>query len=233
MSMYSSLKHLWMLVPRSLRSSASNSPVLGQAIQALRRVTATHNDLYSAEYFEYLDTVAATSAEAIAGSVVRDLAPGTALDVGCGTGAVLVALRRRGVHVAGLEYADAAIGMCRGRNLDVKKFNLEADDLSAHGEQFDVVISTEVAEHLDARFADRYVDLLAQSAPLVVFTAATPGQGGTDHVNEQPHSYWIDKFGHRGFQLDAEISQRWRKEWKAGGTAVWYYSNAMVFRRGA
>jgi hypothetical protein len=52
-----------------------------------------------------------------------------------------------------------------------------------------MVTSFEVAEHIPERLEDRYVDMLCLLGNLIVISAATPGQGGMDHVNEQPHAY--------------------------------------------
>lgn len=98
---------------------------------------------------------------------------------------------------------------------------------------FDVAISMEVAEHLPKRYADRLVGLLAALAPTVVFSGATPGQGGMDHVNEQPHEYWITKFEARGFRYELELTDRWRRQWEVDGVASFYHRNLMIFRRRA
>jgi hypothetical protein len=69
-------------------------------------------------------------------------------------------------------------------------------------------------------------------APRVVFTAATPGQGGgADHVNEQPHEYWIKKFEQRGYDLMEDLSAKWKAEWADRGVAGCYFLNIMVFER--
>ena len=75
-------------------------------------------------------------------------------------------------------------------------------------------------------------DLLTRLAPVILFTAASPGQGGTDHVNEQPPSYWMAKFRERGFEHERDQSQRWSDTWKAAADVEsWYYENLMIFRR--
>jgi hypothetical protein len=89
----------------------------------------------------------------------------------------------------------------------------------------------EVAEHLPKSCARRFVQLLTALSPLVVFTAATPGQGGVDHVNEQPHEYWIDLFQSQGFQFDHRLSVEWRGQWEAAGVASFYHRNLMIFRQ--
>jgi len=140
-------------------------------------------------------------------------------------------LRRRGCQVLGLEYSEAALRYCRSRDLDVRKFDLERDTL-ADDQTFDVAISIEVAEHLPEKISGRYVALLARLSSVIVFTAAPPGQGGHDHVNEQPPSYWISKFQALGFAYDEELSRLWRESWREKAVvAYWYFQNLMIFRR--
>jgi len=65
--------------------------------------------------------------------------------------------------------------------------------------KYDLVLCLEVAEHLSPLFAGRLVDNICNHTDTVFFSAATPGQGGYNHLNEQPHSYWVEKFEKRGF----------------------------------
>jgi len=180
-----------------------------------------HDAIYDSDY--YASTVegpAVSSAEAISQSILLDLRPNTIVDVGCGTGALLEALRRRGCQVLGLEYSEAALRYCRSRDLDVRKFDLERDTL-ADDRTFDV-----------EKISGHYVALLARLSSVVVFTAAPPGQGGHDHVNEQPPSYWISKFQALGFAYDEELSRLWRESWREKAVvAYWYFQNVMIFRR--
>jgi hypothetical protein len=138
----------------------------------------------------------------------------------------------RGVLVEGLEYSSDRLKRCQERELPVHRFDLESGAEPPIAEVFDVVISLEVAEHLPPAVADRFVDLLAGRARrTVVFSAATPGQGGVDHVNEQPHRYWIERFEKRGFRFDEERSRAWRDSWHGTGVAWWYRRNLMLFHR--
>jgi hypothetical protein len=45
-----------------------------------------------------------------------------------------------------------------------------------------------------------------QKAKYVIATHAFPGQGGHHHVNEQPYSYWVQKFAEYGFKFSAAES---------------------------
>lgn len=186
---------------------------------------------YDAEYFlRDIDGPATASAPIMATSILRDFAPKSVIDIGCGTGALLAQLRNEGCSVVGLEYAAAARELCAKRGLDAIAFDIMYDNFDAP-RPYDVVISMEVAEHLPEHVADRYVDLLARLGKNIVLTAATPGQGGTDHVNEQPHEYWIKKFEQRNRILDWTLTSNWRAAWRdSGHVQSWYYNNLLVFR---
>jgi SAM-dependent methyltransferase len=192
---------------------------------------AGREDLYSDEYYVYVDREASKSAPTIASFLLSWGDARRIVDVGCGTGALLSELRDRGVKVTGLEYSKAALKICQKRGLDVLRFNVEDEEFPQIGE-FDVAVCFEVAEHLSAKFADSLVALLVHLAPRVVFTAATPGQGGgADHVNEQPHEYWISKFAQRHFQLHTDLTVEWRRHWEKAGVSDFYSKNVMVFER--
>jgi cyclopropane fatty-acyl-phospholipid synthase-like methyltransferase len=174
---------------------------------------------------------ACRSASAIAKSIPADLNPQTVMGVGCGTGALPEVLREQGCKVAGLEYAESALKYCSDRKLEVQKFDLERMSLTDQ-RIYDLAISTEVAEHLPDACADRYVAFLTGLSSWIVFTAASPGQGGTDHVNEQPASYWISKFKSQGFERQETLSNRWKCAWERSGTVEsHYYQNLLIFRK--
>ncbi len=191
-----------------------------------------HDAIYSSDY--YANTVewpAERSADVIAESILLSFRANSLVDVGCGTGAVLYALQRRGCRVLGLEYSQAALRYCHLRKIDVRRFDLERDTYMGD-RNFDVAISMEVAEHLPEKTAGRYVKLLTELSDVIVFTAARPNQGGRGHVNEQPPSYWIAKFQFSGFAYDDRMSRDLRESWRSSDSlASWYWQNLMIFRR--
>lgn len=188
--------------------------------------------LYRRGYFRMVDATSARSAEPMAASIAAAFAPARVIDYGCGTGSLLSAFRRLGVDVAGTEYSRLARRMCEAKGLAPLPVDLREPPSKPPFGRADVAMSFEVAEHLPAAAADGFVALVAATAPIVIFSAATPGQGGQGHVNEQPHEYWISKFENRGMLCDHERSVAFRESWRSGGVDCWYSENVLVFRQG-
>lgn len=148
----------------------------------------------------------------------------TLIDVGCGTGCWLSATEGLGLErVVGVDGP-----WVRRQDLEIPADRFRAVDLTGEWEagRFDLAMSLEVAEHLPAESADRFVAKLCSLAPIVLFSAAIPGQGGQHHVNEQWPGYWIEKFEGQGFELFDILRPRL---WKDGEIPYWYRQNMMLF----
>ena len=195
--------------------------------------SAQHDDIYDVAFYnETRETYMANSSNTIVGSVVNAFSPHSVVDVGCGTGMLLLEFKKHRISCEGLEYSDIAINICRRRGLKVIQFDLEHDSVGADIKA-DVAISMEVAEHLPEECADHFVDVLCAIADTIIITAAEPNPTsfGTNHVNEQPKEYWIDKFSIRGYDYDRALSERWRKEWPEKQVAGFYASSLLIFKR--
>lgn len=218
-------------LPAPLRAIRwSNRLTRGLREWILRR-GGNHDEIYGREYHEkVIDPQAAASAPLMVKSLMEDLDPSSVVDVGCGTGQLLLSFQRAQVPGRGLEYSDAGLDICWKRNLDVLKFDLDQETICYW--RADLVVSAAVAEHLPEHCADRFVDLLCSIADQVVITATAPGQCGTDQVNEKPPFFWIEKFKRRSFRYDEAVSLRWRRDWEAAGVAACYCRSPMLFRRG-
>ena len=166
----------------------------------------------------------------IADILVSRLQFSSVIDLGCGSGFIIARLRELGKEVCGV---DGSVEALKAAPASVKE-SITLRDLTAplYLGQYDLVVCTEVAEHLEEEFAEIVVDnICANAKHLIFFTAATPGQGGHYHVNEQPHSYWIEKFSRRGFELDHDLTTQCRCELSQVISSVrWFVDNAMVFR---
>ena len=65
-------------------------------------------------------------------------------------------------------------------------------------------------------------------APVVLFSAAPPGQGGEHHLNEQPYDYWRALFRHQGY-----VAVDCLRPLLTRDTAIprWYRHNLMLYVR--
>lgn len=180
---------------------------------------------YDQNFYDQYTIGALRSARVILPLVLARLPVRSAVDVGCGRGAWLRALVELGVtDVAGYDgdYVD------RARLLtDPAKFT--AVDLRCGidpGRKFDLAISLEVAEHLTSEFAEPFIQHLVTAAPIVLFSAAIPGQGGTHHVNEQWQDYWREIF--QSFQFSPVDFVR-PETWTRTDVEFWYQQNLIVY----
>jgi cyclopropane fatty-acyl-phospholipid synthase-like methyltransferase len=133
--------------------------------------------------------------------------PTTVLDIGCGTGQAVNYLVDRGVDCVGLEGSQPAIDASPVHNR-IKLVNLNRP--VALGRMFDVVWSYEVAEHIHPKYTDAFLQTLTTHGPVIILSAARPGQGGVGHFNEQPPLYWIERIERRGFLHVAEASAQFQ-----------------------
>jgi SAM-dependent methyltransferase len=165
------------------------------------------------------------SANRILGILDRYLRPQSVLDVGCGIGTWLSVLKARGVSdLAGIDgpWLKPQDAVCDPSILKVT--DLEASfDL---GRRFDLVVCLEVAEHLSAQAAERFVESLTRHAPAILFSAAIPFQGGHHHVNEQFLIYWEKLFAtHRYRPLDIIRGPIWYEQ----DVHFWLRQNIVLF----
>lgn len=235
-STYGRLKSIWCgVLPKKARHAiyemCPRKDIYHSFIAKLQ-AGASHEEIYDKDYYDHLvDPPMQCSAPIMVASIQAEFNPSTVIDVGCGTGVLLGECVKMGWKAIGLEYADAGLEICHKRGIDARKFDIESEVPS--GLRADVVISTEVAEHLHEKYADRFVDLLCSISDKVVLTAAAPGSTGDDHVNEQPNEYWIQKMEDRNFHYEKALAEQWRVEWPKAGVHGIYYSTIMVFRRKA
>lgn len=154
--------------------------------------------VYNDTFFDYIDQGARRSAQALIGLMSDWLAPSSVLDLGCGRGVWLDEWTQAGARdVLGVDgdYVNRA-------TLAIPQASFMSADLTAPltlQRRFDLAQSLEVGEHLPTPASDVLVDSLTRAADRVLFSAAVVGQGGEFHVNEQPLSFWQDKFAARGF----------------------------------
>ncbi len=148
--------------------------------------------------------------------------PETLLDVGCGPGHLVRLSRSMGVEAVGVDQF-ASDNMW-----------LACEDLTClkHLPPVEAVICWEVAEHIESKHADHLCDLLVGATQqYLLFSAAIPNQGGSGHVNEQPHTYWEIKLSRRGLELDVMLTSHLRRVFTDIASRAWWYGqNIMAFK---
>ena len=151
------------------------------------------------------------------------------LDIGCGNGYFLEAFPSHTDRI-GIEASPHCLPEAH-RDIRRRILLLDASIQFILGCQYELVICTEVGEHLPEVASDTLVNNITNHAHyMVFFSAATPGQGGHDHLNEQPHEYWIEKFSERGFTVDEKRTKEIR-EFAATTALSWIRDNAIMFTR--
>jgi len=165
------------------------------------------------------------SAQQVVGLVLSLIEPRSVVDVGCGLGAWLSVFGENGVNeLTGLDgdYVDA-------NKLLIPRERFFPSDLTrriSHRSRYDLVVSLEVAEHLPASRATSFVQDLVALGPVILFSAAIPGQGGVHHVNEQWPEYWRDLFARHDY---VPIDCLRRRLWTNERVQVCYRQNMMFY----
>ncbi len=158
--------------------------------------------------------------------------PRSVCDFGCGNGFLLQFLAQRGVNVSGIEGSRASLDFIdsslRERVLIRNLAEIVDTDV------YDLVISTEVAEHLPKKAAPVLVNNLTRSASrAIVFSAAKPGQWGDGHINCQPKEFWIKLFAARGWNYDQsgtnDFTSAVKRSSEISKELPWLVDNFMLF----
>ena len=170
------------------------------------------------------------SPRAVVPELLKLFSPESVLDVGCGIGTWLHEFASAGIGVFGIdgdfvdrEQLKEFISPDFFMPIDLQfPFNLNR--------KFDLVLSLEVAEHLPESSAIGFVNSLCQHSDVIIFSAAIPGQGGQNHLNEKWPDYWIKLFEKEGLKTYDILRPHF---WDNEDVDWWYKQNMLVFSRKA
>lgn len=158
--------------------------------------------------------------------LIKILNPHSVADFGCGRGAWLKAFKENGI--------DIAVGFDGNWNSQenmidptIKFIPVDLNNpINLTESKFDLAVSLEVAEHLQESSARSFIKAMTMLADAVLFSAAYSHQGGTGHINEQPHTYWANLFAEFAYTpYDLLRSVFWDNE----KIDFWYRQNAFIY----
>jgi SAM-dependent methyltransferase len=180
---------------------------------------------YTQNFYNLLQEGCQQSAGEIIPIVIELIQPQSVIDIGCGLGTWLSKFQQYNItDILGVD----------GDYIEPEQLEIPSDKFIPYDlkhpftidRKFDLVISLEVAEHLPQDCAEEFVASLTNLGSVVLFSAAIPFQGGTEHINEQWPDYWVSFFEKRDF---IPIDCIRRRIWTNEKVEVWYAQNIMVF----
>jgi SAM-dependent methyltransferase len=196
----------------------------GRAAITCRRLGAMQTE-YTSKYYDTWLPISRSSAATIVPLIIDLVSPRSVVDVGCGSGVWLEQFRNAGIaDIRGID----------GPWVDPGRLHFPAESFQAwdltqpiHPDRrFELAVSLEVAEHLPSEVADEFVASLVRLSPTVLFSAAIPGQGGANHVNEQWPEYWVRRFARHSYvAVDAVRPAVWEET----DVAPFYAQNSAIF----
>jgi hypothetical protein len=197
-------------------------------VRRAKREAETSPQPYDREFFDFHRSLSESSARVVLPLFFEWVRPSSLIDVGCGIGAWARVAAELGVaDVLGVD----------GAYVDQTQLEIPASSFVSHDlalpltldRRFDVALCLEVAEHLPPGRAEGLVADLGHLSDTVLFSAAIPRQGGTDHKNEQWQSYWAELFARAGYDVFDIVRPR---VWDDDRIAFWFRQNIFVAATG-
>lgn len=173
------------------------------------------------------------SYEIIVDYILKNIKPGltSVVDYGCGAGWFLYYFKKAGINdIIGCEPNTEMMSVLDMSIIGNIKFLSLRETINLN-RKFDLAMNIEVAEHIDEKYSDLVIENITRHVDLLIFSAAVPGQGGYDHVNEQPFEYWENKFNKIGFYNNKSGTKKFRDYLKENNAKAWYINNISIFKR--
>lgn len=185
---------------------------------------------YSDTWYQKNKNRSHASGTIVAPLVIDALSPRpirSVVDVGCGMGVWAAAFAEHGAtEVTGIDGA-----WVNTAHLAIPADRFITADLTRPitlQQKFDLALCMEVGEHLPHEAAPTLVQSLTALAPVVLFSAAIPHQGGNHHINEQWPQYWAGHFAREGY---TPVDCIRRKIWTDERLDYYYAQNAFLYVR--
>jgi hypothetical protein len=184
-------------------------------------------NFYDDDFYSEQENLSLKSANEVLNIFFNVYKPKSVIDIGCGLGTWLSVCANKGIEdILGIDgdYVDK-----KRLYISPKKFiSKDITNKIKLDRKFDLLISLEVAEHLQFERAKSFVDDLVNLSDVIMFSAALPYQGGTNHINENWPQFWSNLFHDHGYQL---VDFFRPNIWDNQNIAFWYRQNTFLFVR--
>jgi GT2 family glycosyltransferase len=178
------------------------------------------------------------SSEDIAKYVYSLVEPKSVIDFGCCNGIWLKNMRELGAtEVLGIDaYVPKDVLVIKEDEYLDHDLNIPLKIIK----RYDLAICLETVEHLKPEISRVIVAELCNAAPVVLFSAAIPNQGGTAHINEHWPEYWADRFKENGYIAIDCIRPKIKQMYPAyekpeasieENVPSWYAQNCLIFAK--
>ncbi|MEW5870922.1 MAG: class I SAM-dependent methyltransferase [Chloroflexota bacterium] len=154
--------------------------------------------------------------DGIAEHIATELQPASVLDAGCALGFLVESLRKRDIAAFGVDISEYAI---QNVHADIRPYCWTGSIIEPLPQEYDLIVSIEVLEHLPAREAEQVVANLCKYSQRVLFSSTPREFRESTHVNVQPVEHWAKLFARHGFIHDLDYDASFITSW------------AMLFRR--
>lgn len=183
-------------------------------------------NIYDEKFFSKQMNGSYLSAKYLIGHLLTVFKPKSVVDMGCGKGMWLQVFGENGIDsLMGID------GFCVNKAATVNKpilfLTMDLNQpIFIQNKKFDLAISLEVAEHLEEKSAQIFIENLISLSDVIMFSAAYTKQGGDRHLNEQKHTYWANIFiKHNYFPYDFFRPFAWGNN----NIDFWYQQNSFLY----
>ena len=142
----------------------------------------------------------------IAEGIHQFFKPKSVIDLGCCVGGELYYLKQMGVIVKGLDASSYAVKYALVPEVEQWDLRVPYPFIM----KYDVCLCLEVLEHIRQEYEPTVFANLTNASDIIVMSSPEK-TGGRHHVNEQPLSYWINRFKEYNYKYDKELNKSFTK----------------------
>ena len=169
------------------------------------------------------------SARVIAEELYARFQPRRLVDLGCGCGVYAHWFQMLGVEVLAIDGVQPPADLAFGLPIQIRDLTVPFENPWG---PFDLALCLDVGEHIPVAQCDQFLSTITMFADTLLLACAPPGQGGHQHVNEQPKRWWIRRLAAKGFDYDRRATGRLCEAFKRlRPPLMWMWEHISVYRK--